>query len=251
MLSSLLLSQVFAFLLIFSRVGSAVMVLPGFGEPYVSPRVRLVLALLLSLVLLPGLTAALPPVPSSPLALFLLLMQEIIVGIFIGMIVNTLASVMHTVGMIFSYQSGLSSAVLFDPTQATQGTSAGNFLGILAITLMFALNLHHLMLQGVVESYTLFVPGHPLPLGDFANLTSRTVSMTFVMALKLSAPMIVVGLLLSLAGGVLSRLMPIIPIFFIIISPQMLLGFFLLMISITGVMLLFIRFFEESLKGLF
>jgi flagellar biosynthetic protein FliR len=249
--SHLLITQVYAFMLIFCRLGSALMLLPGFGESYVPVRLRLGLAIFFSLALLPVAGRLLPPMPSSALWLALLILNEVFIGLFIGAMVNILSSAMHTTGMVLSYQTGLSSVVLFDVSQATQGTAIGNFLGLMALTLMFVLDLHHIMLKGLLDSYALFVPGHlPAP-GDVAEMTSRTVAKTFTIALELSAPLIVVGLLLGLAGGVLARLMPIIPIFFMIMAPQILIGFFVIMATLSAVMMYYLRFIEEGMAGIF
>ena len=68
MLDELLLAEIFAILLVFVRVGAAVMVLPGYGEPFVSPRLRLLLALLISLVVAPVLSQTLPAMPESEIS---------------------------------------------------------------------------------------------------------------------------------------------------------------------------------------
>lgn len=83
MLSQFLAAELFAFLLIFCRMGSAIMLLPGFGEAYVSPRVRLLFALMLSLLLVPVIRS-LPPLPTSVLGLFNIMIAEILIGLFIG-----------------------------------------------------------------------------------------------------------------------------------------------------------------------
>ena len=62
--------QVFAFLLVFSRLAGTLMLLPGLGEAYVPPRVRLLFALLLSIIVAPLVSAFLPPEPESIFLLF-------------------------------------------------------------------------------------------------------------------------------------------------------------------------------------
>ena len=53
MLGQVLPAEIFAILLIFVRVGAAMMLLPGYAEPYVLPRIRLLLALMISLAVSP------------------------------------------------------------------------------------------------------------------------------------------------------------------------------------------------------
>jgi len=57
--------EVWAAALIFARLGAVMLLLPGIGESYVPPRIRLSLALLITLALWPVLTAYLPPLPAT------------------------------------------------------------------------------------------------------------------------------------------------------------------------------------------
>lgn len=249
MLQDFLVTQLFTFLLIFCRVGSGIMVLPGIGEMYVLVRIRLGLALMVALVLVPVVSEHIPPIPTSPLGLMVLLAAEILTGLFIGGISRILIGTMHTAGMVVAMQSGLAAASMFDITQASQGSTIGNLLSLTALMLIFALDLHHIMLKGLADSYTLFEPGQFPPVEDFANLATTMVSKCYTIAIQFASPLLVVGFLVYLAAGVLSRLMPTMQVFFVIISAQILASFFLLMGIISGAMLWYINFFEEALIG--
>jgi flagellar biosynthetic protein FliR len=240
-------AQLFAYLLIFVRIGAGLMFLPGIAETYVSMRVRLMLALTISLVIMPVVQPMLPPAPTSPLALAALLGVEILIGSFMGLISRVLVSAFHTAGMIISYQSSLASATMFDVTQASQGTAIGNFLSLTAVTLMFATNLHHLMLQGLLDSYTLFPAGLSAPAGDMLDFYSRLVGDAFAMALKISSPLIVVGLVGYLGMGLLARLMPTMQVFFIITPPQILMSFAILLLAFSGTMFWYLEYAEDTL----
>lgn len=247
MLSQFLISELFAFLLVFGRLGSALMLMPGFGEQYVAPRVRLLLAVFFSMALAPALT--LPPLPGSVGALFILLFSEILVGLFIGGITRMLISAMHITGSIIAYQSSLSSALTTDIAGFSgQDTSLGNLLSMTAVVLLFVTDLHHVMLRGLAESYTLFLPGQFPLVEDLASHATSTMTGAFHMAMQLSAPNIVIGLMLYLGAGILSRLMPNMQIFFIMMAPQLLLSFFILMVTISAIMLWYMDFLKDSLQ---
>ncbi len=249
MLEAFVLSQVFAFLLIFFRLGAACVVLPGIGESYVPPRVRLGFALAFSLALTPVLSPSLPPVPGSPLSLFLLILSEVMIGLFMGWIVRIMLAAMHTAGMIIAMVSGLSAALMFDTTQASQGSIVGNFLSLVALVIFFAMDLHHVVFKGLLDSYTLFVPGQFPPVEDFANMASQLVSKIFLIAVQISTPLLMVALVVYIAAGILSRLMPIMPVFFVIIAPQLLISFFLLMVTLSAMMLWYMATLEQTLTG--
>src|ERR1700730_1102728 len=106
MLDQILPANLFAASLVFARLGSAMMLLPGIGEIYVSPRLRLVLALGMTLVATP-VVAPLLPRPSGAIELALLLAGEIAVGIFLGTIARILLAALQVAGSVVSINLGL------------------------------------------------------------------------------------------------------------------------------------------------
>lgn len=249
MLEQFLVTELFAFLMVFARLGSAMMLLPGIGESYVSARSRLLLAVMASLVMQPLAAPLMPEIPGSPLQLTVLLFAEITIGVFLGLLSRMLISAMHTAGMIIAFQSGLAAAMMFDPNAGTQGSPFGNLLSLAAVMLLFALNLHHVMIMGVADSYTLFAPGTYPPPGDFAQMAAGIISSIFAIALAFTAPHIVVGLLVYLGAGILSRLMPSMQVFFVIMPAQILASIFILMVTVSAGMLMYMQFFEDMLVG--
>lgn len=249
MLSHLLVSEMFAFLLVFCRLGSAIMLLPGFGEAYVPARARLLLAAMFSVVVAP-VVHALPTVPGTVFGLFTLMLAEILVGLFLGGLSRMLIATIHIAGVVIAYQSSLSSALTQDIAIAqSQGTSLGNMLSISALVILFSTDLHHLMLRGLVDSYTLFLPGTFPNVEDFAGHATQTLNSSFRMATQIAGPHIVVGLMLYLGAGVISRVVPNIQVFFIMMAPQLLISFFILMISFSTMMMWYMDYFKDTLGG--
>jgi len=247
MLAALLPAELFTFMLVFVRVGAAVMLLPGFGEPSVAPRVRLLLALLISMLVTPSLAGQLPAMPEDALALGLLIMGEALVGLFLGTIARVFMAALTTAGMIIAYMSSLANALVDDPSAAQQGSIAGSFLHLIALLIIFTLDLHHLLLAAVVDSYALFVPGQALPVGDFSDMIARVVSKVFLLSVQIASPFIAVGLVFYLGVGLLARLMPQIQVFFVAMPLQIALGIMVLALSLPIVMHWFVLNFQETL----
>jgi flagellar biosynthetic protein FliR len=124
-------------------------------------------------------------------------------------------------------------------------------MGLLALVLIFSTGLHHLMLRGITESYLVFIPGHWPPLHDFVETAVRTLADTFVIALQVATPLIVVGTLLFLGAGILSRLMPTMQVFFVIVPPQLLINFFIITTTFSAIMLWYMEFYREKLMTIF
>lgn len=247
MLSELLPAQIFAFLLVFARVGSVMMVIPGIGEAFVASRARLGIAALLSVLAVPLVAPVLPPAPAAPVGLVVLLLGEIVVGLFLGAIARILVSALGTAGMIIANMTSLANAMINDPTSQQQGSIVGNFLSLTGLLLIFALDLHHLPIRAAVDSYQVFPPGGPLPAGDLSETVSRIVGQSFLLAMKLAAPVIATAGMFYLGLGLLARLMPQVQIFFIAIPLQVTLGLLALGLSLPVVMRVFLGTYEERL----
>jgi flagellar biosynthetic protein FliR len=137
-----------------------------------------------------------------------------------------------------------------DPTQNQQGVIVGNFLSVLGITLIFATDLHHLVIAGLNDSYSIFRPGEMPIVGDVAQHITQIIAMSFRIGIQLSAPFLVFGLLFNLGLGVLSRLMPQMQVFFIGLPLSILLGFLLLVLVIGAMMGTFTGYIENVLHDL-
>ncbi|MEA2939224.1 MAG: flagellar biosynthesis protein FliR, partial [Alphaproteobacteria bacterium] len=214
-----------AFMLVFARVGTMVMLLPGLGELAVPVRVRLTVALVLAAVLLPLHRGAYDLDLRSFAPVVGLLGQEMFVGAVLGLTARLMISGLQVAGSVIAQQLGLGFVTAVDPTMGQQSVIVANFLTMLGVTLVFAADLHHLVIAALNDSYALFRPGEVPLLGDVAAHTSRTVTAAFRIGIQLSAPFIVFGLLFNLGLGVLSRLMPQMQVFFVGVPLSILVGF--------------------------
>lgn len=251
MFGALLSAEIFAVFLVFMRVGAAMMLLPGIGEPFVSPRVRLVLAVLVAILVTPILSAELPAMPAGVGALGALIVGEAVVGLFIGTVARVFMAALTTAGMIIAYMSSLANALTDDPSAAQQGSIAGSFLNIVAVMAILALDLHHKLLLAVVDSYRIFVPGQALPTGELADSFARIVAETFTLAFQIAAPFVAVGLIFYLGIGLLSRLMPQVQVFFMAMPVQIALGLVILFMALPATIAWFLGRFEAGAIGLF
>ena len=238
---------VLAFMLTFVRMGTAIMIMPGIGDSFVSTRVRILMALGISFVLFPLVMPYIPdPIPGT-LTLLSLIGMEFIIGLFFGTIARILMMALDTAGMVVSIQSGLGNAQIFNPAAATQGSIMGAFLSVLGVVLLFAVNMHHLLFQGLIESYALFPIGAIPDAGSMAELISRAVSASFLVGVKIATPFIAMTLLIYVGMGVLSRLMPQVQVFLLAIPMQILLSVTALMLVLGAAMVFWLDHFERGM----
>jgi len=239
-----------AFLLTFARVGAMVMLLPGVGELNVPSRVRLAIALVLTAILLPAHQKAYAVDLKTFGPVLVLLFQELTVGIVLGLTGRLAVSALQITGAVVAQQLGLGFVTAVDPTQNQQGVLVGNFLTLMGVALIFATDLHHLVIAAMNESYTIFQPGELPLMGDAAQHVTKIIATSFRIGIQLSAPFLVFGLLFNIGLGVLSRLMPQMQVFFIGLPLSILLGLLLLLVVIGAMMGTFVGYLEGVLADL-
>ncbi|MEM9469233.1 MAG: flagellar biosynthetic protein FliR [Pseudomonadota bacterium] len=246
-LEAFLVTGVFAFMLIFVRIGTALTIMPGLGDSFVPQNVRLFMALALALVLAPVVQPFIPePLPALPV-IFSLLIMEFVVGLFIGTIARVLMAALDVAGMIISSTSGLANAQVFNPSLAAQGSITGAFLSMVGVVLLFVTNMHHLLIYGLVESYHMFPIGEVPDSGSMAELMAKAVSASFLIGFQIAVPFVVVALLLYIGMGVLSRLMPQVQVFILTLPVQIMLSLLTLFFVLSTAMLFWLTKFEEGM----
>lgn len=242
-----LVSGVFAFMLTFTRLGTAIMILPGIGDSFVSSRIRLHIALGFTFVLFPLIMPKIPsPVPGT-FALFSLLLMEFIIGLFFGTVARIFMTAMDTAGMVISFSSSLSNAQLFNPSLAAQGSLVGAFLSVTGVVFLFATNMHHLLIMGLVESYDMFPVGGVPDAGSMAEIISKAVSSSFSIGVKIGAPFIILTLLVYVGMGVLSRVMPQVQVFILALPLQILLSLILMGLILPAGLMYWLTQFEGAM----
>jgi flagellar biosynthetic protein FliR len=238
------------FMLVFARIGTMVMLLPGLGEMSMPVRVRLTVALVLSAMFLPLHRAAYTIDLKELGPVLLMLGHEIIIGAILGLTARLSISALQVAGAVVAQQMGLGFVTAVDPSQGQQNVIVANFLSMLGVTLIFATDLHYLVIAALNDSYRLFAPGAAILVGDVASLMTQTVAGAFKVGIQLSAPFLVFGLLFNLGLGLLSRLMPQMQVFFVGLPLSILLGFLILLVVMGAMMSTFIDFLASVLRQL-
>jgi flagellar biosynthetic protein FliR len=238
------------FMLVFARVGSMMMLMPGFGESNIPVRIKLAIALLLTLIILPLHRNAYQVDLTSISALGVLMVHEIVIGIVLGATARVTLSALAVAGSVIAQQLGLGFVTAVDPTQGQQGVLIGNFLSILGMTLLFATDSHHLVIAALNESYRVFSPGEVMPSGDVAALATRAFATAFKIGMQLSAPFLVFGLVFNIGLGVLARLMPAMQVYFVGVPLSIMIGFVIFGLVLAGMMGTYLDYFAGVMHEL-
>lgn len=237
--------QVFAAGLVFARLGAIVLLIPGIGETFIPPRIRLSFALALTLMLFPVLAPAVPALPASTGALAGEVMREVLIGLMIGAILRIFMSSLAIAGELVSLGTTLSFAQTANPMQAAPSPTLSTFLGLMGIVLIMTTDLHHMFLAAIVRSYSLFPFGDNVPVADAGRLAVQTVSRSFALGLQLAAPVLVFSLILNVAIGLVARVMPQFQVFFVSTPVLVLMGLAVFALSLGVIGLVWVDRYRE------
>jgi flagellar biosynthesis protein FliR len=237
--------EIWATALLFARIGGMIMMLPGFGEPSVPPRVRLAFALAMAIALGPALADRVPAAAASSWGMAFQVASETLIGVLLGAASRMLVSALATAGQIAGLELGLSFAQTADPTATGSGQLMAVFLGVLGVALIFATGLDHMFLRGIAGSYDVISLGAPPPVGDAAQLALEATASSFRVGFQIAMPLVAAGLIFRVGLGVLSRLIPQIQVFFIALPLQIMGGLVVMALGLSTGMLIWLDSLER------
>lgn len=238
----------FTFFVIFARIGTLLMLMPSFGERVIPGRLRLSFALMFSLMIYPVVASYLPVFNDDLLYVIRVMGHEILVGLILGGIARIVTAALETAGAIIAFQTGLSVAQAANPlAEGVQGAIFGSFLSFLAMAMIFATDLHHVVLAAVYNSYVVFPVNAPLMFGDAAMLAIDVLARAFVIGTQMAAPFIVFGLVFYLGLGLLAKLMPQLQVFFIAMPANIGIGLILFGLLLTMIIAWYLNHFENEI----
>ncbi|MAP94031.1 MAG: flagellar biosynthetic protein FliR [Ponticaulis sp.] len=242
-----LLPYVWAGSLLFARIGSVLMLAPGWGESAVPARFRLSIALLAVLALAPGLFGSLPTQPPTFGEALFLIIGEVLIGLMMGAAARMFMAAASIAGQVTAMHTGLAFAMQLDPMQQSQGNVLSAFFSLIAVVVVLAAGVHRWMLEGAVESYSMFPPGNYPDMADVAEYGVRAFVETFRLGLQMAAPAIAFGLIFNLGLGLAARLIPQIQIFFIALPSSVMIGLIIVMMGMGAGFLTWVNGFERFL----
>lgn len=240
----------FALFLIFSRLGPFVMMLPGIGEASVPMRSRLAFAVMLTFCMYSIVLPLLPPIPETLIGLIGFSLKEAVIGFAFGGLIKLISSGLQVAGNVISFQTGLSFAQTADPTTGRQDSVFSSFMMMLGTVMILVLDLHHVLIGAMYDSYKLFPPQEVIEFGLFSHAAVMIVANAFKIGVQMATPFIVFGLIFFLGIGILSRLIPQIQVFFIAMPANIFVGLLLFAVLLSGMMTWYFTYYEAAITNL-
>lgn len=204
--------------LIFTRLFIMTMVIPFMGGRQIPGRIRISLCVALMIFFFYPLYKSSPAsVPASAAVVFALFLKEMLFGLLLGFTATMVFYGVQAAGNMIDNQRQLANARIFNPGIGTQASLFGVFYFQLAIVIFLTIGGHRLFFQAVARSFEV-VPVMDFPtmvkgLDPLLVIVSRLAAETLVMALQLSAPVLIAIFMADLILGLTNRVAPMINVF--------------------------------------
>ncbi len=202
------MQQVWQFLVVLVRTGAILAALPLLGGRTVPQRIKVGLAVAVSVILAPVVTFSLPPNWLQPGHMAIALGAELLVGLVLGLAMRLVMAAVEVAGNVLGFQVGFAMANVLDPVTQVQTPVFGQLMTVLATLLYFQVDGHLLVLLALGSSFQLIPPfgahlSAPL-LPDVTGLMQRT----YETGMRIAFPVMAATFLVHVAMGLLGRLVP-------------------------------------------
>jgi flagellar biosynthetic protein FliR len=196
--------------LAFARISSAISLTPFLGGRAVSGTAKIGLAVLLTLLLVPGLKAGAPEGDISPLLFLALLLKETMIGLTIGILSQFIFNAVQMAGALVDTARGMDQPGLFAPQLGSNASTVAQLKLQMALVVFLAVNGHLLFIRSLALSF------EQIPIRGFAHFENagaadRALALSaqiFTVALQLAAPVIVVLFLVDVCFAVIAKVAP-------------------------------------------
>jgi flagellar biosynthetic protein FliR len=233
-LSGWLTLEVYRTLLIFSRISAAFLLLPGFGEPAVPVRMRVLAGLAIAVAVggaVPGLPGTVPDAWGTMFAVA----GEAFSGALLGTLARTIVSGILIAGQVIGQNIGIGN-IFAQGMAVDQAASVGAMFYAGMVAIMFASGGHHLILRALVDSYSV------LPAAGFPNVTASLRAMIeaglrcFRTGGQLAFPFLLLAFVFNVTLAVVNKALPAMPVFMVAAPALVVTGLYLLVAAVPGLL---------------
>jgi flagellar biosynthetic protein FliR len=236
--------SVLVLIAIFCRIGACIMTLPGFSSARISMTVRFFLAFAISLAMTPLLfDTVYPRVSGGGASLIGVIVAELLIGMMYGLVPRFYVLGLQFAGSAISMAIGLNTPGSSDVLEDAPDNQMTNLISFGGLLILFMLDFHHVVFRALFDSYAVMpIGGMPDSQKMLITLTD-TLTQTFLLMLRLASPFLIFGLMFNVAVGLVNKLAPQVPVFYIS-TPYLLMGGLLLVyFTIAAMVMQFGQYF--------
>jgi len=229
-----MLGKMEIFLLVLVRMSSLFIISPIFGRRNVPNIFKIGFALMLSILLV---NVVKLPADINLYATYdftIAIFKEFIIGLVLGYVSFVILSAIHLAGQLIDTQIGFGIVSVMDPVSNIQVPITANLYYMLTMVIFLTINGHHMIIDAITRSFSLVPIGSAVFSQAMMSQVVQIMAMVFIIAFKISAPIIAAALICDVALGILSRTMPQMNIFFVGMPLKIVLGLATIMITLPA-----------------
>ncbi len=231
----------------FFRIAGLLMVAPVIGTRSVPVRIRLIIAIAITLVIAPVVPSFNYVDPLSIKGLFISI-EQVVIGIAMGLTVRVIFVALEVAGQMIGQLMGLMLASMVDPTNGNQVPIIGQFYLLLATLLFLAIDGHLFMIRHLAESFYLMPIGNGGISQEGIWIFINWISVVLATAVLIALPVIVSMLIVNIGFGVLTRSAPQLNIFAVGFPIMIIMGILVIMITLDSFVPQMIHLIEKSIS---
>ncbi|WP_010649286.1 flagellar biosynthetic protein FliR [Oceanobacillus massiliensis] len=240
------------FMLILVRVLAFFVTMPLFSYRTVPFQFKVGFSFFLAMIMFSSIDAS--AVVVDDLYIFLIL-KEALVGLLIGLIAFIIVSALQIAGGFIDFQMGFAIANVMDPQTGAQSPLTGQYLYIFALLFLLSVDGHHLIIDGIFNSYNYIPIDSFIPLGNrsIADFVITTFNTMFLIAFQISIPIVGCLFLVDVALGIIARTVPQMNVFVVGLPLKILVSFAAILVFLALYITLVQNLFEamfEAMRGL-
>ncbi|MBU1101672.1 MAG: flagellar biosynthetic protein FliR [Bacteroidetes bacterium] len=244
-MTDILVNDFVFIIMIFLRVFSAFATAPIFGHQSIPVTIKVFLAMMISYIIGLSLHDINVNIPLDIWSMSLIGIKEVLTGTIIGFSLNFIFYGISFAGHIMGFQMGLAISQIFDPVTEMSGNVVGEILVFAAFMVFFIINGHHYIIQALAYSFRIIPVGGAQLTGTLTGILIDYSAGIFVLAIKISSPILISFFLVQVAEGILARALPQMQVFFVTQPIKLGLGFVLISMIIP----IYIYVIKNLLKG--
>lgn len=243
--------SVLALFLLFCRIGACLMVLPGFSSARVSMTVRLFVSLAITMALLPMMwDTVYPKVQGAGYGAYVvLIISESLIGTMFGLIARFYVVGLQFAGSIIGNAMSLTAPGGMDVLEDVQENHVAGMITFAGLLILFLLDFHLVVVKALVDSYDAMPLGTMVGSQKMLITLTDTLRQTFMIMLRLASPFLIFSIMFNFVAGLINKLSPQVPIYFIATPFSLLAGMFLLYLGIAALLRLFADGFGPVFLG--
>jgi flagellar biosynthetic protein FliR len=214
------------------RVSGLLLFAPGLSNSAVPARTKAAFVVLLVVLLWP--VVPVPQMQVSPLAWSGIALNELLIGVMVGLLLNFIFDAAQFAGQVLGMQMGFSLVTVLDPQTQADSAVLSVFYQTIVLLIFFALDVHHWVLRALVSSFYYLPAGRSVLTVARVETVLHTAAAIWILGLQIAAPALIATVVADFVLAFIGKASPQLPVLFVGLSVKSVLGMLVLIATLAG-----------------